>query len=494
MSGPPAGFPGGLRLPGHKRASAAAALRSAGLPEHLVYPLQQHIGTPSVPVVRVGERVLKGQRIARAGSRVGMALNAASSGTVIAIDAHPIAHPGAVRVPSIVIEVDGADAWGIKDPPLEWQHADPGEVVARIESAGIVGMGGAGFPAHVKLREGIGRTVEVLVINGVECEPFISCDDRLLRDRAGEVVAGARILAHAARARRCVVAIKDDMRAAGAAVAAVAPAGMEIVEVPGVYPAGGEKQLIGIVTGRELPATDLPIQAGVLMYNVATAAAVYRAVCLGEPLLSRLVTVSGEVAEPGNFDTRIGTPVAQLLAHAGQRACATRIVMGGPMMGVAVHDLRAPVTKTTNCILALRCAPEPAAAACIRCGRCAEVCPVRLQPQELYASARAGDLDGAQDLHLFDCIECGCCAYVCPSQIPLVHYYRHAKSEIDALDEAIERGGDARRRCEAHAARAAVARGGPEPAEDPAGRRAYVQAAVLRVQARRRRDGGGERH
>lgn len=491
-------FPGGLRLPSGKAESAASPVVPAGLPARLTLPLQQHVGSPSVPVVEPGARVRKGALLARPGSYVGMSLRAPTSGTVAEIAPRPIVHPDGIEVPAIVLEPDGADAWGEREPPMAWPDEDPLRVAERIEAAGIVGLGGAGFPTHVKLREGAASAVHTLIINGLECEPYITCDDRLLRERAAEVLEGARILAHAAQARSCVLAVKDDMIAAMAALDAAGAGGdVEIVAVPALYPAGGEKQLIRVLTGAEVPSGGLPIEVGVVMHNVATAAAVYRAVRLGEPLVSRLVTVAGAVARPGNYEVLLGTPVAYLIERAGGAlARDARVVVGGPMMGVPVKELAAPVTKTANCVLVLaRPAERPPLMPCIRCGACADCCPVRLQPQALFALARAGDLDGVQDLHLFDCIECGCCDYVCPSGIPLVAELHRAKAEIDVMDRLQARAHDARQRYEAHLARTAGASGGkaPEPADDTEARRAYVAAAVERVRRRRGTPGGAQR-
>lgn len=491
---------GGLVLPGHRQVSASGRYHSVPVPARLVLPLQQHIGTPARPCVRLGQQVARGERIAEPDSYVSMALHAPAAGRVVGIGPEPVAHPGGLSLPCIVIETDPGGTASSGFEPLQWRHCEPVELQQRIAEAGIVGLGGAGFPAAVKLREGSGNGVDLLVINGVECEPWITCDDTLLRCRADAVVEGALILARAAAAPRLVLAVEADMpeavAALTAAVAAVADDGavaLEIRTVPAVYPAGGEKQLILALTGEEVPSGGLPIQVGVVMHNVATAAAVADAVCRGEPLLTRLVTVTGEVERPGNYLVPLGMAVADLLAHTGPRA-GTGTIMGGPMMGVALASTAVPITRVSNCLLVVADTPARPAQPCIRCGRCVEVCPAGLDAQGLYEFCRVDDYDAAQDYHLFDCIECGLCAYVCPSAIPLVQYYRHAKADIEVLDEAAQRASDARERHERRAARLAAPRpavvtrdsAAVEPAPAVADRRSYIAEAVARERARRR--------
>lgn len=432
-------FHGGLHLPDHKALSCEQAIAPAALPKRLVLPLQQHIGAPSKPIVAPGERVLKGQMIAQPDGFVSAALHAPTSGTVVAIEALPVPHPSGLSAPSIVIDSDGEDRWIERQAHDNWASLDPSELRQIIRAAGIVGLGGAGFPSFIKLNPGARTEVDTLILNAAECEPYITCDDRLLRERAEEVIAGVRIMRHALHARHVMIGIEDNKPQAHAALdAALARLGrgdIELVRVPTRYPTGGEKQLIKVLTGKEVPSQGLPIDINVVCHNVATAAAVYRAVERGEPLIQRIVTVTGRgVVQPRNLEVLIGTPIDDLLRQCGGTTpTLSRLVLGGPLMGITLTRRDLPITKTGNCILALtpgEFGQHGPVRNCIRCGECARVCPVNLLPQQLYWHARAKDFDKVQDYNLFDCIECGCCAYVCPANLPLVQYYRYAKTTI----------------------------------------------------------------
>ncbi|MBK1717575.1 electron transport complex subunit RsxC [Thiocystis violacea] len=439
-------FHGGIHVPDEKSLSNTQAIESPPLAQRLYVPLQQHIGAPARPLIELGARVLKGQMIAEPSGFISAPVHAPSSGRLIAIEEHPVPHPSGLAALCAVIATDGEDTWAELPPPLtDYPQLDAALIRERILWAGVVGMGGASFPTNVKLTPGTDRKIQTLVINGAECEPYISCDDRLMRERAGHVLEGVRIMHHLLGVRAVMIGIEDNKPEAIEAMRlALAETDMhdytEILPIPTLYPSGGEKQLIRILTGKEVPTSGIPAQIGIVCQNVGTAAAVADAVLLGRPLISRVVTVSGRsIARPSNVEVPVGTPAEHLISHCGgYRETPRKLVCGGPMMGFELRSAEVPITKATNCLLALTPeespSPEPALA-CIRCGRCAEVCPAKLLPQQMYWYARSKDLDRIQDYNLFDCIECGCCAQVCPSHIPLVQYYRYAKTEIWAREK-----------------------------------------------------------
>ncbi len=455
-------FHGGIHVPDEKQLSNARLPTVAPLPAELVIPLQQHIGAPARSKVAVGDQVLRGQVIAEAQGYISAPIHATSSGTVKAIEPRAVPHPSGMHSPCVVIATDGEDRWAeLPEPITDFHTADAATLRDRIRQSGIVGMGGASFPTNVKLNPGKDQPISVLVLNGAECEPYITCDDLLMRERAADVIDGARIMLHMLGAPECLIGVEDNKPEAIAALrAAVAAAGdgrIEVVEIPTLYPSGGEKQLIRILTGKEVPTHGIPAQVGVVCQNVGTATAVADAVLRGIPLIERWVTVTGRaIAEPQNFSARIGTPAADLVAAAGGYGDKViKLLAGGPMMGMRLPTDAVPVTKSFNCVLALTEAesPDPGQAlACIRCGTCAAHCPVSLLPQQMYWHARAKDLDKVQDYNLFDCIECGCCAHVCPSHIPLVQYYRFAKTEVWAREKEKRASEHAKER---HAAREA---------------------------------------
>ncbi len=459
-------FHGGLHLPDNKSQSTARPVESAALPKRLILPLQQHIGEAAQPLVAVGDQVHKGQMIAAPHGAVSAPIHASSSGRVVEIGDFPIPHVSGLAAPCIVIETDGRDQWdpGLPEPIIDLTALDPEELRQRIHNAGIVGLGGAAFPTSVKLRPGPRHRIHTLIINGAECEPYISCDDMLMQKQASRVIAGVSFLRHLLGAEKCLVGIEDNKsRAIAAMTRAVADYEqhrMQIVTIPTLYPSGGEKQLIRVLTGEEVPSGAIPAHIGIVCHNVGTAAAVADAILEGKPLISRYVTVTGEgVAEPRNLEVLIGTPACELIGQAGGYTKAiSRLILGGPMMGFTLQDDRAPVTKATNCLLAASVTEAPPAApatACIRCGDCAAVCPASLLPQQLYWYSRAKDLEKAQEYHLFDCIECGCCSYVCPAQIPLVQYYRYAKNESWAQERDKKKAERARQRHQAREQRLA---------------------------------------
>ena len=450
-------FHGGLHLDGHKAESLAHPLQQASLPEQLILPLRQHIGDYNKPVVEVGERVLRGSLVASNDSPICAPLHAPTSGTVSAIEERPVAHPSGLSDHCIVIDVDGADetaAAEVVDP----RQQSPEELLRRLCQAGIVGLGGAAFPTAPKLSRGKSHIVDTLIINGVECEPYITCDDALMRERADDVIRGCAWLQYILEPRTTLIAIEDNKPEAIAsmseALAAHSLPASEIVVIPTIYPSGGEKQLIEILTGMEVPHGQLAFDIGLLCQNVGTCASIAGALERDEPLISRIVTMSGDnVVAPGNWEVRLGTPVSHLLNLAGgYRDDDGFLVMGGPMMGFSLPGGEVPIVKASNCILAMREETIPRTPGlhdeCIRCGKCTEVCPARLLPQQLYWHARARAFERTREYHLFDCIECGCCSAVCPSGIPLVQYYRAAKSEIRAAQKALFKSDRARARFE----------------------------------------------
>jgi electron transport complex protein RnfC len=446
-------FPGGVKPASHKQESAVAPIVAAPLPKLLLVPFRQSATGAATIQTRAGEKVLKGQMIGSAEGAFGTTVHAPTSGTVIAVESHMLPHPSGLAAPCAVIEPDGADTW-CERVPVDPFITDPAIVRARIRDAGIVGLGGAVFPSHVKANVAI----DTLVINGAECEPWITCDDRLMRERTEDVVCGAAILGRLMGAKRILIGVEDNKPEAAAALRGVISGDgycetgdMQVIGVPTLYPAGGEKQLIRVLTGIEVPYGKLSPEFGIQCFNVGTAYAVARAVLHGEPLISRIVTLAGNYGKPGNFEVLIGTPIDALLPLGAPQADTDRLVMGGPMMGFALTDTSVPVVKATNCLLAMsqKLFPPPLPEMpCIRCGACTRACPMILQPHELYWYAKSKNFGKAQEYSLFDCIECGCCAFVCPSRIPLVDYYRFAKSEIRAREREKASADTARERYE----------------------------------------------
>jgi electron transport complex protein RnfC len=449
-------FHGGVHPEQHKVESTRLPIQAARLPSRLVLPLHQHIGEPAEPVVAVGDRVLKGQMIARANGYVSAPVHASTSGTVVDIGDHPVPHPSGFSAPCIVIEPDGEEEWIEHAGVGHYADLEPGALRNIIREAGIVGLGGAGFPTFIKLNPGHAKVIDTLILNGAECEPYITCDDVLMRERAAEIVSGLKIVAHALQARRSVIGIEDNKPAALEAMrlATQGIPDMEVVQIPTIYPSGDSKLLAKILTGKEVPSNKLSLHVGLTCVNIGTTYAVHRAIHYGEPLLSRIVTVTGGGVERAcNVEALLGTPMDELLSQCGGHPDRIEsLIMGGPMMGFAMHRADTPVIKTTNCIIAASKADLPRSATpmpCIRCGACAEVCPVNLLPQQLYWFAKTRDLEKVQKYDLFDCIECGCCSYVCPSNIPLVQYFRYAKGDIWLQEREKEKANLARRRHEA---------------------------------------------
>ena len=431
-------FHGGIHPSSNKTQSTQAAISRAPLPSRLIVPLHQHAGESAKPVVQAGDHVLKGQLIGMPDGIVSSAVHAPTSGTITAIDMQLIAHPSGLPNLCATLLPDGKDEW-VPLKAIKYREHSPADLQHLLRMAGVVGLGGAVFPSDIKLRIGK-QKITTLILNGAECEPYITCDEMLMRERAAEIVQGAEMLRFILDAREVLIGVEDNKpRAIAALQQAIAASGMnhEVVEIPTIYPGGSAKQLIRVLTGLEVPSGKLPTDIGVQCFNVATAYSVHRAFAYGEPLLSRIVTITGNVRQAQNYDALIGTPIDELVELSAALPDTDGYIMGGPMMGMPLPSVHVPVMKATNCIIAAsdRLFPPPQPAMpCIRCTRCAEACPADLQPQELFWFAQSKEFAKAQAFSLFDCIECGACSYVCPSHIPLVEYYRFAKSEIRARE------------------------------------------------------------
>ncbi|MGB4812838.1 MAG: electron transport complex subunit RsxC [Methylophilaceae bacterium] len=449
----------GVHPPEHKAESTQLPIAQLPMPQKLVLPLRQHIGNIPKILVQVGDHVLKGQRLAEAEGALSAAIHAPTSGSIMAIAEAIIPHPSGLPDLCITLTPDGQDTWGERKPQ-NWQTADKHVLVASLRNSGIVGLGGATFPTHIKLRTDGKSNIHTLVINAAECEPYITCDDMLMREHADEIVQGIEITQYLLGAEKSIIGIEDNKPEANKSMEAainasamqqtIAGKAMSIVTVPTQYPSGDARQLIKLVANIEIPHDKRATQMGVQVFNVATVRAIYRYFKFGEPAINRVVTVTGNVNQAQNFEVLLGTPLPALLkAAGGEKTNTTHFIMGGPMMGFDLPSHEVPMTKAANCIIAASptlFAPPPPAMPCIRCARCAEACPIQLQPQELYWFAKSDNFEKARDYNLFDCIECGVCTYVCPSDIPLVQYYRYAKSEIIAADKAKEAADLARER------------------------------------------------
>ncbi|MEH0387537.1 electron transport complex subunit RsxC [Vibrio mimicus] len=429
-------FPGGIHPFENKHQSNRQPIINASIPNELVLPLKQHIGKAGDLLVKVGDRVLKGQPLTQYTSTFMLPIHAPTSGVISAIEPRTVAHPSGLSELCIVLAPDHQEEWFELQPQPDYQQLSPETLLELIRQAGISGMGGAGFPTAKKLQSGLSRT-EILIINAAECEPYITADDVLMRQHANEIIQGIEIVEHILKPKLTIIGIEDNKPEAVAALQQAAQDKPMVIRViPTKYPSGGEKQLIKILTNLEVPKGGIPADIGLLVQNVGSLQAIARAILHGEPLIRRVVTLTGDCfRKPRNVWALLGTPVQALLNEFGYKADKKlpRLIMGGPMMGFTLPHAQVPITKTANCILAPtrnELTNSDHEMACIRCGQCADACPVSLLPQQLQWHAKAQEFDKCEELNLKDCIECGACAYVCPSDIPLVQYYRQAKAEI----------------------------------------------------------------
>ncbi|NOH53778.1 electron transport complex subunit RsxC [Vibrio coralliilyticus] len=452
-------FPGGVHPPENKKQSVKNEIARASIPQEIVLPVKQHIGKPGTITVEVGEHVLKGQPLTKYDTSFMLPVHAPTSGKITAIESRTTAHPSGLAETCIIISPDGEDSWIERKTDNDFTQRTPDELIEIIRQAGVSGMGGAGFPTAKKIQAGLART-EILIVNAAECEPYITADDMLMQEHADEVIKGIEIVEHILKPKLTIIGIEDNKPQAIKALEQAAEHKDIVIRViPTKYPSGGEKQLIKILTDKEVPVNSIPADIGLLVQNVGSLQSIKRAVCDGEPLVERIVTLTGDTfKQPRNVKALIGTPVQSLLDEFGYKADKKlpRLIMGGPMMGFTLPHANVPITKTANCILAptrKEISPNQYEMACIRCGQCAEACPASLLPQQLQWHAKAEEYDKCEELNLKDCIECGACAFVCPSEIPLVQYYRQAKAEMRTRKEESEAAERAKIRFEEKKAR-----------------------------------------
>ena len=457
-------FPGGIHPPQNKAQSTQRPIAHPPVADELVLPLNQHTGAPAQPLVNIGDKVLKGQLLARAFGNISAPVHAPTSGTVTAIAMRPVAHWSGLQELCLVLQADGEDRWCQLFPVPNYTTINHEQLVQRIYDAGIVGLGGAGFPAAIKMAARTADRIDTLIINGAECEPYITADDMLMRERAAELISGIEILHYLLAPKRVIIGIEDNKPEALAILteACVEKPNIAVYSVPTKYPSGDAQRLIWLLTGQEIPNHVRSVDMGILCYNVGTVVAIHDAIIHGRPLISRITTITGAAVErPGNVEALIGTPASHLLRFAGLKVDEfATLIQGGPMMGHTLDTDTVPVTKLTNCLIAgsrTEFPPPPPAQDCIRCGLCANVCPISLLPQQLYWYAKAQNHPQLERHNLFDCIECGACAYVCPSAIPLVQYYRAGKDQIRGQKQRSEKAEQSRIRFEQRQQRIAQA-------------------------------------
>jgi len=417
-----------------KRLTEDKPLERIATPARVVLPVVQHIGAPAKTVVKKGDKVNKGQVIAEQNGYVSSPVHASVSGTVAGVELRTTAQ--GIVCDHIIIDSDGEERWaeGLLKKS-DWKSMGADRIKATIRDAGIVGLGGAAFPTHVKLSPPEGRPIDTLIINGIECEPYLTCDHRMMLERAKGMAEGIRIVAKVLGVERTIIGVeankKDAFEKMRDTVWADEKIEAEILKVK--YPQGAEKQLIDALTGREVPPGRLPLDVGVVVQNVSTCFAIYEAVAEGRPLVERAVTVTGDgVARPANLIVPLGTPIRSLLERQGLSEKTKKVVLGGPMMGLAIPALDLPVVKGTSGILALVKIPNFMPGPCIRCGRCIEVCPLRGMAAEMVEAIEANEVEKYEHLHVLDCMECGTCTFACPARRPIVHHVKKAKAQYAA--------------------------------------------------------------
>ena len=452
-------FKGGIHPPDMKSQSAHQPLQTLPLGTDFYIPLKQHAGSAGNLLVKVGDYVYKGQPLTQGDGLRMLPVHAPTSGVIKAIAPYAAAHPSGLEEPTVHLQADGLDQWIARQPIENFLSLSPQQLIEKIYRAGVAGWGGAVFPTAAKIHSA-GQQTKWLIINGAECEPYITCDDRLMQERAAEIIEGSRILRYILRPEKVVIAIEDNKpQAIDAIHNALRNANdIDVRIIPTKYPSGAAKQLIYLLTGMEVPSGARSSSIGVLMHNVGTAFAIKRAIIDDEPLIERVVTLTGnKIQQKGNYWIRLGTPIFHALTHVGyQFDEGFPVFAGGPMMGLELPNLTAPVTKIVNCLLApdhLEYAEPAPEQACIRCSSCSDACPVNLMPQQLYWFARSEDHQKSEEYALKDCIECGVCAYVCPSHIPLIQYFRQEKAKIWQIKEKQKKAEEAKIRFEAKQAR-----------------------------------------
>jgi len=443
-------FNGGIKTDTRKTVSTSHPIKKISMPKKLILPLRQHVGRVAKLKVNLGEKVLKGQLIAEADGNVSAAIHAPTSGIIVSVEKQSIPHPSGLPDYCVTLIPDGKDTW-IKKDPVNWKKIGREETIKKIYSSGIVGLGGATFPSHLKLHNN-NNEIKTLVVNAAECEPYITCDDMLMREKSVDLIEGIRLVLHLLGAENAIIGIEDNKPEAIEKLTVLVKKDehISIKVVPTIYPSGDAKRLIYLLTGTQLAKGKRSAEYGIQMFNVATIVALYNFINLGEPSISRIITITGNVTTPNNYEVLFGTPLSDLIVDAGGVIKkSSSFIMGGPMMGFKLPSVNVPVTKAMNCVInagSEMVENNSPVLPCIRCARCADACPVTLQPQELFWFSQSNQFEKAENYNLFDCIECGCCSYVCPSNIPLVQYYRYAKSEIIGERHAKEEADIARER------------------------------------------------